>query len=367
MAHRTSAEARKPSARSARPAPEGSQVRVAHVMAGAAEGGAEGFFERLVLAQHAQGLEVLAVIRRNAARAARLAAGGLAPVQLGFGGPLDLFTAPRLRAALRAFRPQVVVAWMNRAARFARRASTGAPWALVGRLGGQYDLRYYRGCDLLVANTRGLCDWIAGQGWPRERLAHLPNFAADLAGAAPAALPFPRPLLAMGRLHPNKDFPTLLRALARLPEARLVLAGEGPERAALEALARELGVADRLAFLGWRRDVGALLAASGMLVVPSRIEPLGNVVLEGFSAARPVIATAAEGPRELIADGVNGVLVPIGDDAALAAAIAALRDDPARAQAIAAAGRADFAAHHAEAPVLAAWARFLDTAAGTRA
>lgn len=339
-------------------------------MAGAAEGGAEGFFERLVLAQHRQGLDVLAVIRRNADRAARLAAGGLAPVQLGFGGPFDLLTGRRLRAALEAFRPQIVVAWMNRAARFARAASGGAPWTLAGRLGGQYDLRYYRGCDMLVANTRGLCDWIARQGWPRERIEHLPNFADDLAGAEPAPLQRPpgsRVLLAMGRLHQNKDFPTLLRAMALLPgEARLVLAGEGAERGALESLARELGIAERVTFLGWRRDVGSLLAASEMLVVPSRIEPLGNVVLEGFSAARPVIATAAEGPRELIEDGRTGLLVPIGDHAALAGAIGALLADRARAAAIGAAGRAVFAAQHAEAPVLAAWSRFLDAAARMR-
>jgi len=345
-------------------------VRVAHVMAGAAEGGAEGFFERLVLAQHRQGLDVLAVIRRNAERAARLAAGGLAPAELGFGGPFDLLTGRRLRATLEGFRPQVVVAWMNRAARFARGASRGAAWTLVGRLGGQYDLRYYRGCDILVANTRGLCDWIAGQGWARERLKHLPNFADDLAGAVPAALQQPpgsRVLLAMGRLHPNKDFPTLLRAMALLPrQARLVLAGEGPERGALEALSRELGIADRVTFLGWRRDVGALLAASEMLVVPSRIEPLGNVVLEGFSAARPVVATAAEGPRELIEDGRSGLLLPIGDHAALAGAIRTLLDDPARGAAIGAAGRAAFEAHHAEAPVLAAWSLFLEAAARIR-
>jgi glycosyltransferase involved in cell wall biosynthesis len=340
-------------------------------MAGAAEGGAEGFFERLVLAQHRQGLDVLAVVRRNAERAARLAAGGLAPVELGFGGPFDLLTGRRLRATLEGFRPQVVVAWMNRAARFARGASRGQPWTLVGRLGGPYDLRYYRGCDILVANTRGLCDWIAGQGWPHARLKHLPNFADDLASAESASLQRPpgsRVLLAMGRLHQNKDFPTLLRALALLPrEAQLVLAGEGPERGALETLARELGVADRVAFLGWRRDVGALLAASEMLVVPSRVEPLGNVVLEGFSAARPVVATAAEGPRELIEKGRSGMLVPIGDHAALAGAIGALLADPARAAAIGAAGRAEFVAHHAEAPVLAAWSLFLEAAARIRA
>jgi glycosyltransferase involved in cell wall biosynthesis len=344
-------------------------MRVAHVMAGAKQGGAEAFFERLVLAQHRSGTEVLAVIRRNADRAARLAAGGLAPVELGFGGPLDLITGRRLRATLEAFRPQVVVAWMNRAARFCRAATPASrPWTTVGRLGGQYDLSYYRGCDVLVANTRGLCDWIAAQGWPRERLKHLPNFADDLAGDAPARLDGPRRLLAMGRLHPNKDFPTLLRALARLPaEAHLSLAGEGPERAALEALARDLGVAPRVTFLGWRRDIGALLAGAEMLVVPSRAEPLGNVVLEGFSAARPVVATAADGPREVIEDGRSGLLVPIGDDAALAAAIAGLLADAPRAAALAAAGRAEFEAQHAEAPVLAKWRLFFEAAARVNA
>jgi glycosyltransferase involved in cell wall biosynthesis len=340
-------------------------------MAGAPHGGAEAFFERLAVAQHLDGVRVLAVIRRDAARATRLAERGLAPVELGFGGPLDLVTGRRLRAALEAFRPQVVVAWMNRAARFCRAASRGHDWTLVGRLGGQYDLRYYRGCDILVANTRGLCDWIAGQGWPRERLKHLPNFASDLAGAAPAALPFApgaRVLLAMGRLHRNKDFGTLLRALARLPgDVHLALAGDGPERAALDDLARELGIAGRVAFLGWRTDIGALLAASELLVVPSRIEPLGNVVLEGFSAARPVVAAAADGPCELIEPGRTGLLVPIGDDAAMAEALAGLLADPARATAIGAAGRAEFTTRHAEAPVLAAWRLFLEAASRIRA
>ncbi|MDP3415350.1 glycosyltransferase [Falsiroseomonas sp.] len=340
-------------------------------MAGAAQGGAEAFFERLVLAQHRTGMEVLAVIRREPGRAARLAAGGVTPVQLGFGGPLDWLTAPRLRAALRGFGPQVVVAWMNRAAGFARAASDARDgWAMTGRLGGAYALKHYRGCDLLAANTQGLCDWIALQGWPADRVRLVPNFAADLADTPPATLPFPPgavPLLAMGRLHPNKDFSTLLRAMALLPPAvHLALAGEGPERAMLEALVRQLGLGDRVAFLGWRQDVGALLAACRLLVVPSRIEPLGNVVLEGFSAARAVVATAADGPREVMRHGETGLLVPIGDHAALAATLAQVLDDPARAEALATAGRAAFLARHAEAPVLAAWAQFLGEAAARK-
>ena len=338
-------------------------LRVAHVMAGAAMGGAEAFYERLTLAQHAAGEAVLAVIRQEAGRAARLRAGGLAPVELPMGGYFDLVTRPRLGRALAAFGPRVVVAWANRAGRYAGAVKRrGAPWTLVGRLGGYYDLKYYRHCDHLVGNTRDLRDWIIAEGWPAARAHYVPNFAQDFAGVAPAALPAPSgaaKLFALGRLHPNKAFDVLLRALALLPGAHLSLAGEGPERAALERLAAELGIAGRVAFLGWRQDTGALLAGCDVFVCPSRHEPLGNVVLEAWSAARPVIAAAAQGPVELIADGETGLLVPKEDPAALAAAIAGLLADPARAAGLAAAGRAEFARAHAEAPVLARWHEFL--------
>jgi glycosyltransferase involved in cell wall biosynthesis len=332
-------------------------------MAGAPHGGAEAFYERLSLALHAAGEEVLPVIRRDAERAARLSAGGLHPVELAFGGAFDLATGPRLRRVLAAFAPAVVIAWMNRAARFTPRG----PWTLVGRLGGYYDLKYYRRCDHLVGNTRDITRWIVAQGWPAERAHHLPNFVADLAGAAPAALPGAPPrLLAMGRLHRNKGFDVAIRALALLPGAHLSIAGEGPERAALAALAREAGVAERVAFLGWRGDVGALLAAADVFVCSSRHEPLGNVVLEAWSAARPVVAAAAEGPRELIADGETGLLVPPDAPEALAAAIGALLADPGRAARLAAAGRALYARDFAEAAVLARWRAFLAALAPAR-
>ena len=347
----------------ARPPAAAAPLRVAHVMAGAVVGGAEAFYERLTLAQHAAGEEVLAIIRREPGRAARLRAGGLDPVELPLGGYFDLRTRPRLARALAEFRPRVVVAWANRAGRYAGAVRRrGAPWTLVGRMGGYYDLKYYRHCDHLVGNTRDLRDWIIGQGWPAERAHVVPNFAHDLAGDAPATLPAPPGaprLLALGRLHRNKGFDVLLRALALLPGTHLSLGGEGPEREALERLAREAGVADRVAFLGWRRDIGALLAGCDLFVCPSRHEPLGNVVLEAWSAARPVVAAAAEGPVELIREGETGLLVPKEDPAALAAAMAGLLADPARAACLAAAGRAEFERAHAEAPVLARWREFL--------
>src|SRR5262245_9657661 len=207
-------------------------MKVAQVMAGAPTGGAELFFERLVIALANAGEAVLPVIRRNAARAERLAAGGPTPVPPGFGGPLDPVDAARLRRVLRRFAPRVVMAWMNRAARFTPRGD----WLLVGRLGGYYDLSYYRSCDHLIGNTSAITDWIIRQGWPAARAHYLPNFSPDLAGAYPALLDLPRGtklVLALGRLHRNKGFDVLIRALPALPGVHVLIAGEGPERAAL--------------------------------------------------------------------------------------------------------------------------------------
>ncbi len=320
-------------------------------MAGARTGGAELFFERLAAALQRSGETVLPVIRRDPARAARLLADGLAPEQLGFGGALDLLTRPRLARMLRGFRPSVVVAWMNRAAR----AMPRGDWVNAGRLGGYYDLRYYRACDELIGNTRSIVAWIRGQGWPADRVHYLPNFAPDLAGLAPAPRPPGQMLLALGRLHRNKGFDVLIRALPRLPGAHAVIAGDGPERAALESLARQEGVADRLHLLGWRNDQGALLAACDVLVCPSRWEPLGNVVIEAFSARRPVVAAAAAGPSELIAPGRTGLLPPIEDPAALAEAISSVLHDRGVAGRLAEAGRAEYEAEYAEAPVVQRW------------
>ncbi len=329
-------------------------MRVAQVMAGAPAGGAELFFERLTLALHRAGDTILPVIRRDPGRAGRLAAGGLAPLQLRFGGALDLLTRPRVAAALRGFAPRVVVAWMNRAAR----QTPPGDWVLAGRLGGYYDLRYYRACDHLIGNTRGIVAWIRGQGWPASRVHHLPNFAPDLSGSAPAVLPMPPDapvVLALGRLHRNKAFDILVRALPLLPGVHVVIAGEGPERAALLSLARDLGVADRLHLPGWRTDQAALLARCDLLACPSRHEPLGNVVIEAFSASRPVVAADAAGPAELITPDRDGLLVPREDPGALAAAVADVLAQPALAARLGQAGRARFEAEHAEAPVLAQW------------
>jgi glycosyltransferase involved in cell wall biosynthesis len=340
-------------------------------MAGAPVGGAEAFFERLAIAFARRGVAQRVAIRRDARRAGDLRAAGVDVVELGFRGPLDLATRWALAREIGRFAPDVVLGWMNRAcaALPPRALLPGARHATVGRLGGYYALKYYRRCDWLIANTPDLRDWLVQQGWPAGRVRYLPNFVDATPAPAIARAEFGTPdgavlALALGRLHPNKGFDVLLAALARLPAVHLWLAGEGPEENALRARATALGLDARVRFLGWRRDVAALLAAADMLVCPSRHEPLGNVVIEAWAHRRPVIAAASQGPRQLLADGQSGILVPVDDAVALADAMAALAADPARAAALAEAGRRAYEAGYTEAAVAGAYVDFLAGLAG---
>lgn len=347
--------------------------RLLQAMAGAPVGGAEAFFERLAIAFARRGVAQRVAIRRDARRTQALRAGGVDVVELGFRGPLDLATRWSLAREIGRFAPDVVLGWMNRAcaALPPRALVPGARHVTAGRLGGYYALKYYRRCDWLVANTPDIRDWLVGQGWPAARVVHLPNFV-DAEPAPPAeraALGTPAGAtlaLALGRLHPNKGFDVLLEALARAPGVHLWIAGEGPEEAALRARAAALGIDGRVRFLGWRRDVAALLAASDMLACPSRHEPLGNVVIEAWAHRRPVVAAASQGPRQLLRDGETGLLVPVEDADALARAMSALAADPARAAALAAAGRDAYEAGFTEAAVVQRYLDFLAAIAGQR-
>jgi glycosyltransferase involved in cell wall biosynthesis len=334
-----------------------SGLRVLQAMAGAAHGGAEAFFVRLVIALHRAGLTQRVVIRENAARAATLRKAGIEPLQLGFGSALDLMTPLRLAGDIRAWRPDIVLSWMNRATvRMPPRFLTGR-YAHAARLGGYYDLSYYRRCDHLIGNTPAIVEYIRKSGWPAERVHYLPNFV-DATPRPPldrALFDTPRgvPLaLALGRLHENKGFDVALAALALAPEIHLWIAGEGPQGEALKAQAQRLGLMPRLRFLGWRDDVASLLATADMLLCSSRHEPLGNVVIEAWAHRCPVVAAASDGPRGLIAPERDGLLVPVEDATALGAAMQRVAQDKVFAAALAAAGRASYESRFTETAVV---------------
>jgi N-acetyl-alpha-D-glucosaminyl L-malate synthase BshA len=128
------------------------------------------------------------------------------------------------------------------------------------------------------------------------------------------------------------------KVAAALP-ARLMLIGDGPDRSSAEYLAMNLGVADRVHFLGKQDNVNELLPLADLMLMPSEMESFGLAALEAMACGVPTIATRVGGVPELIDDGVNGLLFPVGDIAAMAAAAIALLNDPARHAAMSLAAR----------------------------
>ncbi|MEA1072705.1 glycosyltransferase [Sphingomonas sp. LY160] len=130
-------------------------------------------------------------------------------------------------------------------------------------------------------------------------------------------------ILTIGSMKPEKNHPDLVRSLALLPNARLMIVGEGQGRPQLEALAKELGISDRLIMPGFRIDPWPFLASADVFALSSRYEGFGLVLVEALHAGLRIVSTDCPfGPREILADGKYGQLVPVGDEQAMAAALA---------------------------------------------
>ncbi len=205
-----------------------------------------------------------------------------------------------------------------------------------------------RGADWVTANSSAVLDH-ARRLIPeiRERSSLIYN-GLPMPSIAPAPLPLEPPtLLCLGRVVDDKGFDLAIRALAdirrRVPATRLVVAGDGPARAALSGEAAALGLADAVEFTGWVRPEGvpSLLNRATVVIVPSRWqEAFGLVALQAAQMARPVVATDVGGLPEVVLDGSTGLIVPAESPAAIAGAVSALLEDPARARALGLAARA---------------------------
>lgn len=298
------------------------------IMSGARHGGAENFFIRLSCALADENVEQLAAIRKHLQRKNDLAGKGITVKELPYCGRVDLYTPFKLKTIASTFMPDIVMSWMNRASGM---APTGK-WKNVGRLGGYYNLKYYKKCHYLVCNTKDICDYVIKQGRSAKDIWYIPNFVEEKQQAAIQREEFSTPdnvplVLAMGRLHKNKAFDVLIHAINNVPEACLWVAGDGPEANNLVELVNRLDLKERVRFLGWRDDVAALHATADIFVCSSRHEPLGNIILEAWAHKTPVIATTSQGPSQLITDKTNGILVEKDKPESLADALKLLIND----------------------------------------
>ncbi len=195
-----------------------------------------------------------------------------------------------------------------------------------------------RALDRYVCMTDALKEEAIAHGLDAAKIVWIPN-GVDLAAFAGPRHEETGLVLYVGRLNAQKRLDVLLRAIARVPRAKLELAGEGEEKGALEALARELGVSERVRFLGPRSDVALLHARAQVFVLPSASEGLPNALLEALAAGTPTVATEIPGTKDVARHEKEALLVPPGDEAALAREITRLLDDRALAGRLSAQGR----------------------------
>lgn len=214
----------------------------------------------------------------------------------------------------------------------------------VGRWWGVRRLaRLYRNADACIAVSRGIAEDLAeGLGVSRQRILTLPNPTITEALYQRAREPVAHPwlaadagvpvVMAAGGLRQQKDFPTLVRAFARLRQrhpCRLVILGQGRQRERLLALARELDAAEQVDLPGWVANPHAWMARASAFVLSSRWEGSPNVLVEAAALGTPLVATdCISGPRDILQDGRYGELVPVGDSRALAGALARVLDHP---------------------------------------
>ena len=322
-------------------------MRILHVIAGAEVGGAETFAQDAILALHARGVAQTVLTRPWLAAGARYRAAGIPVATMGFSW-LDriMLQGRRIRALALETRADLVHAWMSRANSFVPAAM---PCPVLGWFGDYYDLKYFKRTDSFVGVTPDIAAYLRRQGLPPERVFMVNTFGTmpDVPPVDRAGLNTPADalvLLVLSRMHRVKGIDTMLQALAELPCMVLWLAGEGPARGEYERLAERLGVAGRVRFLGWRNDRRALLEACDICVLPSRYEPFGTVIVEAWAMRRPLVATLADGARQYVRDGENGLLCPIDDPAELAACLRRLGDDPVLRARLADAGEAAYRA-----------------------
>ncbi|MDB5969470.1 MAG: glycosyl transferase family 1 [Hydrocarboniphaga sp.] len=263
---------------------------------------------------------------------------------------------------LRRVQPDALLVAKDRAGRAAirARAKAGAAMPLWIRLGTNLSAalerksafnrwlrvtpmrRLYPLASGVIAVSEGVRqDTLAITGLAAGRVVVIRNPVITPALALQAAEPTPHPWLAdklvpviigMGRLTRQKDFPTLLRAFAAIQEqrpSRLILLGEGGDRAALAALAAELGITEHLSIAGFQKNPYAWLARADLFVLSSAWEGSPNALTEALALGVPCVSTRCpSGPEELLADGRYGPLVAVGDHAALAQAMLATLASP---------------------------------------
>lgn len=337
-------------------------MRILHIMASKDNGGAETYSTDVMLSLHQAGIDQCVVVHESALRTATLAKAGLRVETQVLHNPFHPWRRMQMRRLIAREKPDIIHCWMRRAASLVSAVDIKKT-ALIGWFGDYENVRHFSHCTHLVGVTKDIVAHMQKNGVPETQTSYIPTFPSveEMPALDRAALNTPEDanvLLTLSRLHPVKGLDTLIHAIKDLPNCYLWLAGDGPIRKELEDLSHRLGIKDRVRFLGWRTDRGALLRAADVCVLPSRYEPFGTVILEAWATKTPLIACSSAGPASYIHDGANGMLAPIDDAVALTRAIRSVIDNSALRQNIVTQGYEDYRSRYTSEAVTQQWIEY---------
>lgn len=292
-------------------------------MAGADVGGAETFFVDAVQALAETDCEQRVITRANNDHKINVIKGLNIPLREASFSRITPFTTKRIiKKEIADFKPDIVHHWMGRAGSF----SVPGDHVNLGWYGGYYKPERFKHCPYHAAVTQDIVDHIVKNGVSKENAFLLHIYAEFEKGSPIDRAEFDTPedaplLLSLSRLHVKKGLDVLQKAMLQVPDAYLWIAGSGPLEDELKAQMKELGLEDRVRYLGWRNDREALLATCDVCVFPSRYEPFGAVVIEAWATQKPLVTAKAAGPKAYVKNEENGLIVEIDDVDGLANAI----------------------------------------------
>lgn len=298
-------------------------MKILHIIAGADVGGAETFFIDAVEALAETACQQRVVTRFNNQHKIDIIKKHNIPLEkASFSNLWPFPTSRKINKQIKDFKPDIVHHWMGRAGSF----SQIGDHVNLGWYGGYYKPERFKHCTHHAGVSRDIVRHIKEQGIA-EQNAHLLHIYAEFEKGTPLnRADFETPedaplLLALARLHVKKGLDVLLKSLIDVPEAYLWIAGSGPLEKELKGQMKELGLENRVRFLGWRTDRENLLATCDICVFPSRYEPFGAVVIEAWAMGKPLIAAKSQGPKAYVTHEEDGLLVEIDDVIGLGDAI----------------------------------------------
>lgn len=302
--------------------------KILHVHFGK-EGGAERFFVALAQAFDSYGVEQRFIVRPNQSWTPTIKAiGEVTPGNFSHWMAATGILQWKMRQICRNWQPDAILAWMPRASRLLPPKTDAVRLTRLGDF--PTSLKYFTNTDVVVGNLPAIGTHVQSLGWTGA-VATVSNFPRPITPKPVSRAAHDTPddvflAVAGGRFVTRKGMDVAIRAIEKTPGAWLWLLGGGPEEDELRKLVTELGVENRVKFIGWVDEAIHYIAAGDAFIMPSRHEPLGNMLLEAWRAGVPSVSTRSEGPDWYMRDGVDGIVTEIDDVDAVSAGLSKIQD-----------------------------------------